>query len=214
MEEKAINEKESLELIAQMIKNTKTNLGKGAGNEFLVWGYSCIVASVVVLIMAAGFHVPHAGWGYFLIPVLGIAATLVLKYQNRNSASGKATTYIEKSLKTLYTCAGFAMFVYMGLGLILYYGHHEIWQGMFFLGLFVPAFCSCVVGLLLQIKRIRDFSAAALLFSFLVLGDMLVTDHVGMKVVVLGIVAWIFSLVIPGHILNKEAKKRSEDERA
>ena len=214
MEEKTINEKESLELISQMIRNTKTNLGKGSGNAFLIWGYSCILASVVVLILGAGFHIQHSGLAYFLIPVFGIAATLVLKHKNKKVESGHATTYIEKSVKTLYRCAGSAMFMYMALCFILYYGHAEVWKGMFFLGLFVPAFCTYVAGSLLQKERIMDWSSAGLLFSCQILGDMLVSDNVMIRMVIVGIVSWTFSLVIPGHILNKEAKKLSKDERA
>lgn len=40
MEDKKLNEKESLELIAQMIQNTRRNLDEGSGNMFLVWGSS------------------------------------------------------------------------------------------------------------------------------------------------------------------------------
>ncbi|MCF0203433.1 MAG: hypothetical protein HUK08_08730, partial [Bacteroidaceae bacterium] len=137
MEEKVISEKESLELISQMIRKTKTNLGKGSGNEFLIWGYSCIFASVVVLVLAAGYHIQHTGWAYFLIPVLGIAATAVMKYSNRKSGNGQATTYIEKNLKTLYECAGAALFGYMIICL-MNYSHVEQYKGMFFLGQFVP----------------------------------------------------------------------------
>ena len=42
MEDKKLNEKESLELITQMIQNTRRNLDTGSGNMFLVWGYECI----------------------------------------------------------------------------------------------------------------------------------------------------------------------------
>ncbi len=40
MEERKLNEKESLELITRMIRNTKHNLEIGDGNIFLFWGIS------------------------------------------------------------------------------------------------------------------------------------------------------------------------------
>ena len=46
MEDRKLNEKESLELIAQMIRNTRRNLDAGGGNMFLLWGY---VGAVVTL---------------------------------------------------------------------------------------------------------------------------------------------------------------------
>lgn len=46
MEEKKFTEKESLELISQMIQVTKENLERGSGNVFLVYGYAAVVLSV------------------------------------------------------------------------------------------------------------------------------------------------------------------------
>lgn len=40
MEERKLNEKESLELIAQMIQNTKNRLETNCGMPFLFWGYT------------------------------------------------------------------------------------------------------------------------------------------------------------------------------
>lgn len=39
MEDKELNEQESLKLITQMIQNTRRNLDTGSGNMFLLWGY-------------------------------------------------------------------------------------------------------------------------------------------------------------------------------
>ncbi len=48
MEEKSLSEKESLELIARMIRSTQRNLVSGSGNVFLSYGYTAVVLSVVV----------------------------------------------------------------------------------------------------------------------------------------------------------------------
>ena len=39
-------EKESLELISQMIQMTKENLERGSGNVFLIYGYAAVVLSI------------------------------------------------------------------------------------------------------------------------------------------------------------------------
>lgn len=41
MEEKILNEQESLELITQMINQTKKETVVGSGDTYLVWGYLC-----------------------------------------------------------------------------------------------------------------------------------------------------------------------------
>ena len=54
MEDRQLNEKESLELIAQMIRNTQHGLEKGKGIPFLIWGYVTITVSLAVWYL---FHI-------------------------------------------------------------------------------------------------------------------------------------------------------------
>lgn len=44
MNDRVLNEKESLELIAQMIQNTKSRMTRNSGAPFLIWGYTGTVA--------------------------------------------------------------------------------------------------------------------------------------------------------------------------
>ena len=46
MENKKLNEKESLELISQMIQNTRTRVEKDGGTPFLIWGYGTVIISL------------------------------------------------------------------------------------------------------------------------------------------------------------------------
>ena len=46
MEDRKITEQESLELISQMIQNTRRNLDAGSGNIFLLWGYIGTIATL------------------------------------------------------------------------------------------------------------------------------------------------------------------------
>ena len=46
MEERKLNEKESLELIAQMIQNTKNRMETNCGMPFLLWGYTTVFTSL------------------------------------------------------------------------------------------------------------------------------------------------------------------------
>lgn len=48
MKENNFSEKDSLELISQMLKQTKDNLGVGSGNIFLYYGYSAFFISLIV----------------------------------------------------------------------------------------------------------------------------------------------------------------------
>ena len=48
MEERKLNEKESLELITQMIQNTKDRMAENSGTPFLLWGYVTVIISLLV----------------------------------------------------------------------------------------------------------------------------------------------------------------------
>ena len=50
MEEKTLNEKESLELIARMIQTTRKNMEIGQGNLLLYFGYFAAVLGVVIFV--------------------------------------------------------------------------------------------------------------------------------------------------------------------
>jgi len=52
MEERKLNEKESLELIAQMIQNTKNRLETNCGMPFLFWGYTTLFVSLLIWFLA------------------------------------------------------------------------------------------------------------------------------------------------------------------
>ena len=57
MEERKLNEKESLELITRMIRNTKHNLEIGDGNIFLFWGYLTVTSTAIVAAIDRESHV-------------------------------------------------------------------------------------------------------------------------------------------------------------
>ncbi len=48
MEDRKLNEAESLALIADMIRNSKRNLEKGNGNVFIIWGTTILLVSMIV----------------------------------------------------------------------------------------------------------------------------------------------------------------------
>lgn len=82
MEEKKISEQESLELINQMIEQTRRDSTVGSGNTFLIWGYVCMVVSLAVFV--AAYTGPGAwGWLYLGIPVMGGTATLIAGRKKR-----------------------------------------------------------------------------------------------------------------------------------
>lgn len=102
MKDTELNEKESLELIARMIRNTRRNLDTGSGNSFLVWGY---VGVLVTLTVWAG--VTFTGnstwmWGFWGIPVVGyLLMFLLLRKRQKN-----VKFYLDKILERVWGVFG------------------------------------------------------------------------------------------------------------
>ena len=51
METTQLNEKESLALITAMIQTTRTQLGKGSGNQFLIYGGCAVILANIIYIL-------------------------------------------------------------------------------------------------------------------------------------------------------------------
>ena len=87
MEDRKLNEKESLELITQMIRNTRRNLDAGSGNMFLLWGYVCVLLTLVVW---AGVGLTQNSawmWGFWGIPVVGYLLSYIFVRKKDKSVS-------------------------------------------------------------------------------------------------------------------------------
>lgn len=82
MENKRISEKESLEIITDMLQQSKQNMEVGQGNQFLIYGYSALVLSIVVfcVVHLTGNAIWSALW--FLM----FAPSIVLKLSSRHTA--------------------------------------------------------------------------------------------------------------------------------
>lgn len=65
MEDKKLNEQESLELIARMIRNSKRNVRENAGGPALIGGYATVLTSLLVY---AGWMLTHQ---YYIVCMVG-----------------------------------------------------------------------------------------------------------------------------------------------
>lgn len=67
MEDKRINERESIEIITSMIARTKERYSLSNGNIMLMWGYLTVGISALVWVLLALTHNPAVNWLWFLI---------------------------------------------------------------------------------------------------------------------------------------------------
>ena len=107
MEEKQLNEKESLELITRMIRNTQQRIERGNGIPFLIWGYTTVLVSLLVWFTLKSTQNYYWNLLWFLIPVIGFTAmTISMKKEKKG-----VTTYIDKVIMYVWIVIGIAAFI-------------------------------------------------------------------------------------------------------
>ena len=98
MNDRVLNEKESLELIAQMIQNTKSRMTRNSGAPFLIWGYTTIIVSLLVWFLLKETGNYHWQWLWFLLPAISLPSTLWIEHKQPKMIK----TYIDRLLE--YVC--------------------------------------------------------------------------------------------------------------
>lgn len=78
MEDKRISEKESLELIARMIRETQDNTARYAAYPLLIWGYTTVAISLVVWYFYLQTGVWQINFLWFALPVIAGPLTIFL----------------------------------------------------------------------------------------------------------------------------------------
>ena len=208
MEEKKLNEQESLELITRMINQTKQETAIGSGNVFLVWGYLCTFMSLAVFAMSFISKEGRWGWLYLAIPLIGFAlAAIVARKTSKKYKS--PTTYQGKSINAIWGAASAIFGAYAGICLVttLLHGDGHVWSGMFLLGLLLPGIGTYATGVILKEKALQSCGFTGSLFGLLFLKDFCNGSGIELYWTIFMAVAMVISLVIPGHILNAKAKE-------
>lgn len=102
MEDRQLNEKESLELISRMIRNTRKRMVTTGGSIFLVWGY---VTAFVTLLIWGLLELGQAHWVmwlWWLIPIIGYPLT----YRRIKEKNKLVITFIDKVVFYIWSVIG------------------------------------------------------------------------------------------------------------
>lgn len=199
MEEKKLNEKESLELIARMIQNTRRNLDTGSGNIFLVWGY---VGALVTLAVLAGVYFtknPGLMWGFWGVPIIGYLLTYLLMRKRQKAAK----SYIDKVLMQVWMILGLVCMM-----IVLMATNTERFEVILPLCAVVMSLGSIITGCIIRYTMFLVFPVLGLVWGMKSLFDALTqgTSYVSLLWFVAIVV---FAMIIPGHILNYRARKEN-----
>jgi hypothetical protein len=193
MEDKKINEQESLELISQMIRNTQRKMEQGSGAPMIIWGSATMITTVIIWIVLRVTHEPNWNYLWFLIPVVGGVGMLARKKRPKG-----LRTYLNRVIYYIWLVLGGTGFILSCLSIlrimwplpilfiiILIMGMGTILTGL--VSEFKPFIIGGIIGMLLSIVQYLspDYDTKMLTFA----------------------AAFFIMMIIPGFILNRRAKR-------
>lgn len=194
MEEKKITEKESLELISQMIKTSQNRLSKSAAIPFLVMGYTTVVTTLLVW-FALYFtnNNPNSNLLWLLIVVVGVTMAIIMSKRNPSTVK----TYFDTIIDYIWIVIGIvAVFFNISFSCIPMGNHIQ------FLMLLLMGIGTTLSGLILKFKPLTICGFIAIFTSPLYY-LLLTGTH---QLLFFGL-SFALMMIIPGHILFCKAKK-------
>ena len=191
MEERQLNEKESLELIARMIQNTQRKLEKGNGMPFLVWGYTTIVVSLLVwyFLSATGDYRIHYLW--FLIPVVAGPIMFILLRKNEKGVK----TYIDRIVGYVWIVMGLTGFM-MSVTAMFFWN-----LPILFIIILLMGSGTAITGLVIRFVPIAVAGFTGILLSLACLFTQ------GLDQILVFAALFLVMMVIPGHILYAKGRR-------
>ncbi len=186
MEEKVMNEKESLALISQMIRNTQQRFERVNAAPFLAFGYATVVMSIVVwyLLKVTNNYIWNVLW--MLIPVLGFGI-LKLFFPKRKKMH---KTFVDKGIDYVWNVIGVTMFF---MGILTFFVNINILSTIVLL----MGLAMTLTGLMAKLRIITVAGILGVLSSALFLFQVVK----GIDVVLLFGAVFFVLMVLPGHIL-------------
>lgn len=200
MEERALNEKESLELIARMIQNSKRNLEIGGRNIFLLWGWLGTFVPLVVLGAVWKTGNPVWNWLWLLIPLVGWP----VQYWLTRKEEKPVITYTDRVLNVVWRTVGIVgmlgitwlCFIVNNMSLML--------PGV----ILVVAIGSAITGHLIEDRFLAGAAYVSLALAVAAWAVCLTAELSWNLYYFVFSACFFIMLVVPGCVMNKK-KKRS-----
>lgn len=207
MEERKLNEKESLELIAQMITHTRNRLQTNNGNVYLLWGYTSV--AVALLIYGIGFFSTHPGWNFLWFLIWIIGGTLTGHILKKEKGKGAPKSYTDRLTEGLWSIVGYCALAATILCLYFMLAKGaDCWSLMMVFGLFVIGFATSVQGVILKEQSLMVGGGIGMLFGAYVMCCLIIgIPLLNTWFTPLFILTFICMMILPGHILNRKARQ-------
>lgn len=201
MKENRFSEKDSLELISQMIQQTRQNMDVGSGNLFLYYGYSAFAISLIVatLVYVTANPVWSAVWFLMFLPNLAIR-------MKQRGEKPQVVTYMDKAIGNTWTVVG-TLFVLTAIALLLFgYATGRLnFVLMLPLSLLYAAIGTSITGVISNVRALVYTPLLAFFIGIYMLVELASGEAVTPGWHLLFGVSFVLMMVIPGHIINRKS---------
>ena len=203
MEEKKFTEKESLELISQMIQATRKNLAKDQGNYFIIYGYTAAILSIIIYTSLCMTHAPWwwAGWFLMFLPVIILAFK-----EKRNTPT--VVTYTDSMVNKVWQVVGtlFSLTGLVMLALSFIVGRCDFTL-MLPLCLLYASIGTAITGLVIREKCLLYLPFVGFVFAIYMLMSYTINNSATILWNLYFGLSFVVMMIIPGHILNNKSEK-------
>lgn len=208
MEEKKINEKESLAIIAEMIDRTKNRLRIGDGNMLLLWGYTSLAVTALTLSVLIITQHQASNWLWFLIWLIG--GSVSARICRRRDCESSVRTYIDNITSGLWSLVGSCAILITAICLIMMLvGGRDCWVAMLVFGLLIVGIAVAIQGIIIKEKCLVAGGSVGIMCGAIVMcfaiGGISISIWWAFPLIA---VSFISMLIVPGHILNHKARKQ------
>ena len=203
MEEKKLTEKESLELISQMIQATRKNLVKGQGNYFIIYGYTAAILSIIIYTLLYMTHTPWwwAGWFLMFLPVI------ILSFKEKRNTPTVITytdSMVNKVWQVMGTSFSLTMLVILALSFIV--GKCDFIL-MLPLCLLYASIGTAITGLVIREKCLLYTPLVGFVLAIYMLMSYTINNSAAILWNLYFGLSFVVMMIIPGHILNNKSEK-------
>lgn len=206
MEDKTITEKESIEIITNMIALTKKRY-LGDGNILMMWGYLTVTVAVAVWIMlgVTQNHTWNALW--YLIPTVGGISTPILARRQQKVTGFK--THYDRVSSSLWLIFGMSEMILTAICILFScFGEIDCWSAMLIFTLILAPGAEIAHGLLIKEKIMVAGAIIGLIAGMVTLccvagGIPLHTDWY----MPIFIIAFTAMMIVPAHVINYKARR-------
>ncbi len=201
MENEKFTEQESINLINNMIQATKFKMTKGFGNTYLLMGYSTLIISSLVfaaLMLTNNNYWVHFLWGLIAIPIS-------IMYYHAIKERKTVKSYIDNAINATWTVITITLIV--ALVTLIFSGNFANLMLMLALAVILTSLGVMINGFILKATYLTFIPVLSLSIGFGML-EKIVSGNYNMAALFFSLgFSFIFSMIIPGHILNAKAKR-------